>query len=439
MRKFFIMLTGWLVGCLICPMAAFPQTGASERIEIPSSFNPVGSGARAIGMGGAFIAVADDATAASWNPGGLIQLTVPEFSLVASGFSRKESIEFGTNPEASGSHRVNEGNINYLSAAYPFGLFNRNMVVSLSYQHLYDFTRDWQFMLGNPLLGTEEAWDYQQTGRLSAIGLSYCVQLVPQLSLGITLNLWDDDLTDNQWQQDYTSVRSMGGAPMAELSKKDTYSLSGFNANLGLLWRATYKLTIGAVLKTPFKADVKHDITERQVYKMPPEDMVLSESTSRDEEIEMPMSWGIGMAYRFSDNFFISGDIYRTEWEDFVYKDQDGNEHNPVTGLPVNESDAEATHQVRIGAEYRFMNKKKGYIIPLRAGIFYDPAPSEGSPDDFYGFSIGSGFTENNRFSIDIAYQYRFGRDVGKSVLQSKKFSQDTDEHMVYLSFIFYP
>ena len=44
------------------------------RVEIPSSPNPVGSGARALGMGGAFIAIADDATAASWNPGGLIQL-----------------------------------------------------------------------------------------------------------------------------------------------------------------------------------------------------------------------------------------------------------------------------------------------------------------------------------------------------------------------------
>ncbi len=38
----------------------------TQRLEIPSSPNPVGSGARALGMGGAFIAVADDATAASW-------------------------------------------------------------------------------------------------------------------------------------------------------------------------------------------------------------------------------------------------------------------------------------------------------------------------------------------------------------------------------------
>ena len=43
---------------------------------------PSGSGARALGQGNAFTAVADDATAASWNPAGLIQL---DFSILCSG------------------------------------------------------------------------------------------------------------------------------------------------------------------------------------------------------------------------------------------------------------------------------------------------------------------------------------------------------------------
>ncbi len=64
-------------------------TGGVQRLEIPSTFNPVGSGARALGMGNAFIAVADDATAASWNPGGLIQLGCPEVSVVGAFFQIK--------------------------------------------------------------------------------------------------------------------------------------------------------------------------------------------------------------------------------------------------------------------------------------------------------------------------------------------------------------
>lgn len=62
----------------------------SQEIEVPSSFNPVGSGARAIGMGGAFIGIADDATAASWNPGGLIQMHKAQASFVLSHFHRNE-------------------------------------------------------------------------------------------------------------------------------------------------------------------------------------------------------------------------------------------------------------------------------------------------------------------------------------------------------------
>ena len=119
----------------------------TQRIEIPSSFNPVGSGARALGMGGAFIAVADDATAASWNPGGLIQLEAPEISVVGAFFYREEDNQFGTNPEALGKQDVSNQYINYLSATYPFTFRNRNMVVSLNYQNLFNFNREWSFPL----------------------------------------------------------------------------------------------------------------------------------------------------------------------------------------------------------------------------------------------------------------------------------------------------
>ncbi len=41
---------------------------------------PVGAGPRALGMGGAFTAIADDATANTWNPAGMTQLKEREFS-----------------------------------------------------------------------------------------------------------------------------------------------------------------------------------------------------------------------------------------------------------------------------------------------------------------------------------------------------------------------
>ena len=90
-----------------------------QQVGIASSPNPVGSGARAMGMGG-LIAIADDATAASWNPAGLIQLEKPELSIVGSYLSRRMVFSSDFHPEISNTARVDDKNINYFSATYPF-------------------------------------------------------------------------------------------------------------------------------------------------------------------------------------------------------------------------------------------------------------------------------------------------------------------------------
>ncbi len=412
-----------------------------QRIEIPSSFNPVGSGARALGMGGAFIAVADDATAASWNPAGLVQLEEPEMSVVGAYFYREEDLDFGTNPDGNGNQSVSKSRLNYMSATYPFVLWGLNMVVSANYQNLYDLTREWNFVLkqSSDVLDIIEDVDYDQDGTLSAWGLAYSVQILPTLSFGVTFNFWEDGIYRNDWDQ--TVVQSGSGTLAGnrftfESRSKDEFSFSGFNMNLGILWNVTGGLNFGAVLKTPFTADIKHQSSFSSSIKfpdLPAADSSFSERSTEHEDLDMPMSYGIGLAYRFSDNFTASFDIYRTEWDDFKLEDSNGNKISPISGLPSSESDVDPTYQARLGAEYLFITNK--YIIPLRGGVFYDPAPAEGSPDDFYGFSLGSGIA-GGRFVFDIAYQYRFGNNVGESILQNFDFSQDVKEHTVYSSII---
>jgi long-subunit fatty acid transport protein len=424
---------------LVAPLAV--QAQQLQRVEIPSSFNPVGSGARALGMGGAFIAVADDATAASWNPGGLIQLEHPEISVVGAYFYRREDNTFGANPEASGEQSASEVRINYLSFSYPFSFLERNMIVSINYQNMFDLTREWDFPLFHDSGGLKmnQEVHYDQEGTLSAFGLAYAIQLTPQLSLGFTLNLWEDGLYENEWKQSVTekSRGTLNGiAFRSESRSEDEFSLSGFNANIGILWNMTPKLTLGAVFKTPFTADIKHRSEFESSLKFPASPGFASTSYSsfeEDEELDMPMSYGIGLAYRYSDSFTAAFDIYRTAWDDFELKDGQGNAFSPISGRPSSESDIDPTHQVRIGAEYLIITPK--YIIPLRAGLFYDPAPAEGSPDDFFGFSIGSGIAVG-RWIFDMAYQYRFGNDVGKSMIQNLDFSQDVEEHTLYSSLI---
>jgi len=78
MKLFFIVLIF---------MAIFAPYAIADRYSC--EFLYMGAGARALGLGGAFVAVADDSTAAYWNPAGLCQQEGREFTLMhAARFSR---------------------------------------------------------------------------------------------------------------------------------------------------------------------------------------------------------------------------------------------------------------------------------------------------------------------------------------------------------------
>jgi hypothetical protein len=138
MRRF--LWVGFVALLLAAPKPASGQE-ITQQVRISSSPNPVGSGARAVGMGGAFIAIADDATAASWNPGGLIQLERPELSIVGSYFIRQEDYSSSSHPEAATDDSFDSADLNYMSAVYPFAVFGHNMVVSLNFQRRSDLNR----------------------------------------------------------------------------------------------------------------------------------------------------------------------------------------------------------------------------------------------------------------------------------------------------------
>lgn len=57
------------------------QNSEGQDITGGAAFLKIGEGARAIALGGAFVAVADDASAGYWNPSGLAQLQGPVISL----------------------------------------------------------------------------------------------------------------------------------------------------------------------------------------------------------------------------------------------------------------------------------------------------------------------------------------------------------------------
>lgn len=69
---------GWCATLLLLLLAGTALPGRAGDNKYAGEFLKIGVGARALAMGGAFVAVADDASAAYWNPAGLAGLSRSE-------------------------------------------------------------------------------------------------------------------------------------------------------------------------------------------------------------------------------------------------------------------------------------------------------------------------------------------------------------------------
>ncbi len=422
----------------------------AQQVEVSSSLNPVGSGARATGMGGAFIGVADDATAASWNPAGLIQLETPEISAVYSYFDREQRYNSTINPEVVTTNTMDTDGLNYASIVYPFVWLDRNMVISLNYQRLYDMDKNVAFRLNrvNALVDNDlevANITFDQSGYLYTLSPAMAVQIIPELYIGMTFNFWDNAVERNGWDN---TLRDVGTASLTvagttypkieNLIQTQDFAFQGTNAHLGFMWLITDLLTLGGVYKTPFDAELRQSTyfqTETVWPTLSPFPLIQPGKTvSSTEELtmKMPDAYGLGLAYRHSDSWTVAFDVYRTEWSDFLIVDSKGDISNP---LDKSTNQLKNTTQVRLGTEYLFI--RDNYVIPVRAGVFYDPEPGVGHINDYYGLSLGAGFAWN-RLVVDMAYQYRQGNDVLADIPAVSGVNADVEQHGFMFSAILY-
>lgn len=440
---------------------------ASAQLEFSISPSPVGSGARAAGMSNAFLAIADDATAASWNPAGLVQLERPEISIVGAFNLSTDEFNATDRPEFESRHATPSGDLNFLSFTYPipFTLGNRNATVSIAYQKKFDFTRDFGVDLltldpNDPGFRSTARFNFDQNGGLSAITPAIAVELTKRLSVGVALNLWRSSfLADNGWTQTVTvdAEASSSGVILTSSHRTTTdeyENLEGENYSVGVLWAVTNRWNLGFRFDSAFKADVDFKTTTVGTNTIPP---VFTAQESR--QVKFPHTISAGIAYRRNDRLTIALDASRTDWNDFYIQTEDGGRFSLVDGQDINDpsvaTDFDPAYTVRLGAEYVFIPKRPDLPPPrfwsLRGGLLFDqePAsgrptvdpvvPGDGRPDSFYGFAVGVGLQALQRLNFDLAYQFRYGPGVNSDRLRGVAgFEEDVLQHRLLFSMVMY-
>jgi long-subunit fatty acid transport protein len=396
-------------------------------LHFATSPNPVGSGARAVGKGTAFIGVADDATAASHNPGGLVQLQRPEVSVVGSYFLRFESQDVTRPDTGVADQTLDSADLNYLSLVYPFELLQRNVTVSVNFQRLFDLQGATDVASNFTTIDGIQQVSARQKGGLFSISPAAAIQITPALSLGMALNIWPDIL-DNGWEQEVT-VTGQGFVPVGNRLVpftsaghiKEKFTFEGFNVTTGFLWTISSVFSLGGVVRTPFTAQVTRAHTSALAVTLGNGSPTACAQLNFRETLDMdiPLSYGLGLSARLSDALTLSLDVSRIHWSDFrLTTSTRDNTLLVENGAPSGKGQAvlqgasdDAT-SVRLGAEYLWI--RPPLIIPLRAGVFYDPEPGDGGLDDFFGFSVGTGITLK-QFLFDMAYTFRAGTVHGQA------------------------
>ncbi len=412
-----------------------------QRVPFASTPNPVGSGGRAIGWGGAFIAVSDDATAANWNPAGLVQLVKPEASVVMSYHTRQEDTDFSGYEADSESRLRSVANINYASIVYPFNISEMNMAVSLNYQRLFEFDRDLEYTAtGVNVTGNSfnETRHIEQVGALTTVTPAYSIQITPALSMGFAVNFWGVEDSGNGWEQRWQveSTEDTFSGPVRSWTEiEEEYVISGINYVAGVHYKIQ-NFTIGAVYKSAWEADVEFtsDMETANYFPESPTNNFKDETHfEEDQKLIWPDSYGVGVAYRYSDRLSFAVDAYTIRWSEFELDTDDG-DLNLLAGNDQT-ADIEDVWQVRAGAEYIWLLPK--YIVVARGGVFYDPEPLQEEVNEFYGAALGGGLVYKNMV-VDAALQYRWATDVKGERIQGVGAETDVQEFMGIVSLIYH-
>ncbi|MCP5064388.1 MAG: hypothetical protein GY936_18255, partial [Ignavibacteriae bacterium] len=350
------------------------------------SLNSVGT--KALGMGGAFVGLANDATAIYWNPAGFA--------------AQKSSVDlFFTGIMPSGSYQMDAAGIDATlkSNLYPtgglLGVYNsKKLTFGLGIYVPAGLGAEW-----NP----EDVGQTANLELLSQIGVvnispAVAYQVNEKFSIGLAVNI----------SYAMFDLKQDGGGVQFE---EESTGL-GFGATLGLQYKFSEKFQAGAAVRLATTVSMTGTAKNPMFTNFG----FVSESDF-DRDVTWPMWIAGGFAYSPSKCLTLTFDAQYSQWSELdklVATYDDANWQGTLSGLGQDEFelDWEDAMQIRLGGEYLVSSS-----TAIRLGYYYDPAPAPdetlvilfpSSTNHVVTAGLGHSF---GKYRVDAAVEYLLGAD----------------------------
>lgn len=431
-----------------------------EPLEFAGAPTPVGAGARGLALAGAFTAIADDATANTWNPAGLAQLERSEVALSLSWSGQRVDTLDGSG--ASGGELA----LDHFSFAYPFHAFGTQQTISVSWQRKWDLDRSWRDTIGwadgssqvvrADLLHTEST----QTGDLSAWSLSWGAEPFLGVAIGGSVNFWHNGLTSAssfEVEQRQTAIgpfwldiapitiETPAGVtvidPSAILAGQNaSYALirqrfeveRGISLDLGVMWRVTPSIQVAFVYKPAYDLrlngayEMQRAIVRVDALANGPGINIQEpvwQLRERDLTLRFPPSASFGAAWRIDDLKTLALDIHWTRWRLFRVQERE-REVSAINEL-IDANSVPDGWSVRLGYEHILIHPR--LVSAWRFGLLYERLPGlsrvpflneeteiliQAKTDEWFGVAAGFGIARRDHL-IDFGAQLRHGSRLG--------------------------
>ena len=363
-----------IIGVLITVLLCFSQVFAG-------GFQLNEHGAKAMGMGGAFTAVANDASAIYWNGAGLTQLWGTNF-ILGSTLIAPSSTFRGVAPQIT-EYKTEDQNF------FPVHFFasqriNNDFAVGLGFTTPFG-------------LGTK--WDDDWTGKYLALNTQVMVFTIsPVLAYQITSEL----SVSAAFVYSFANVEITRKNSQAPFQGDAFVKLKGndnaaFGYNLGLMYKPIETLSFGisfhSQIKYDFKGTAESTGAEQLASQLPNGDITAS--------LKTPMNLAIGVAYQILPEFKISADFQYVGWSsyDTLSVDFKDPQYTDIASPRLYDD----SYIVRLGSEVK-LNKQFNVL----AGIYFDKSPVK--PE-----YISPSLPEGNRFGLSLGLEYRLLDNVSLS------------------------